>query len=81
MSMRIDGAFSKSKPTVSFEFFPPKTDDGETLLWQAIKRLQDLQPDFVSIPPTGGFGVKRVIYLFIAGFQAFLFATYNCSHL
>jgi len=53
MSMRIDGAFSKSKPTVSFEFFPPKTDDGETLLWQAIKRLQDLRPDFVSITRTG----------------------------
>jgi len=53
MSMRIDGAFSSSKPTVSFEFFPPKTDDGETLLWQAIKRLQDLQPDFVSITRTG----------------------------
>lgn len=53
MSMRIDGAFSSSKPTVSFEFFPPKTDDGETLLWQAIKRLQDLHPDFVSITRTG----------------------------
>ena len=51
--MRIDGAFSSSKPTVSFEFFPPKTDDGETLLWQAIKRLQDLHPDFVSITRTG----------------------------
>ncbi|MFM2222225.1 MAG: methylenetetrahydrofolate reductase, partial [Armatimonadota bacterium] len=53
MSMRITSAFSSSRPTVSFEFFPPKTDDGETLLWQAIKRLQDLQPDFVSITRTG----------------------------
>ncbi len=53
MSMRISSAFSASRPTVSFEFFPPKTDDGESLLWQAIKRLQDLQPDFVSITRTG----------------------------
>ncbi|KUL24937.1 methylenetetrahydrofolate reductase [NAD(P)H] [Actinoplanes awajinensis] len=36
-------------PTFSFEFFPPKTPDGERLLWQAIRELESLRPSFVSI--------------------------------
>ncbi len=38
-----------AEPTFSFEFFPPKTPDGERLLWQAIRELESLQPSFVSI--------------------------------
>src|SRR6201996_7957938 len=34
---------------VSFEFFPPKTADMETTLWDAIARLAPLQPNFVSV--------------------------------
>jgi methylenetetrahydrofolate reductase (NADPH) len=37
------------QPTFSFEFFPPKTAEGERLLWQAIRELEPLQPSFVSI--------------------------------
>ncbi|RJK96850.1 methylenetetrahydrofolate reductase [NAD(P)H] [Vallicoccus soli] len=33
----------------SFEFFPPKTDEGERQLWTAIRRLEPLRPSFVSI--------------------------------
>jgi methylenetetrahydrofolate reductase (NADPH) len=36
-------------PSFSFEFFPPKTDEGERELWQAIRELEPLQPSFVSI--------------------------------
>jgi methylenetetrahydrofolate reductase (NADPH) len=36
-------------PTFSFEFFPPKTGEGERLLWRAIRELESLQPSFVSI--------------------------------
>ena len=35
--------------TFSFEFFPPKTDEGERQLWQAIRQLEPLQPHFVSV--------------------------------
>jgi methylenetetrahydrofolate reductase (NADPH) len=34
---------------VSFEFFPPKTDDMETRLWETVTRLEPLQPHFVSV--------------------------------
>jgi len=37
------------KLRVSFEFFPPKTAKMEEQLWQVIRRLEPLQPDFVSV--------------------------------
>lgn len=33
----------------SFEFFPPKDDAGEEVLWGAIRRLEPLSPSFVSV--------------------------------
>lgn len=36
-------------PSVSFEFFPPKTEKMEQSLWQAIQRLAPLGPSFVSV--------------------------------
>lgn len=37
------------RPSLSFEFFPPKTDEGERQLWLAIRELEALQPTFVSV--------------------------------
>ena len=34
---------------VSFEFFPPKTDRMAETLWSSVKRLEPLQPRFVSV--------------------------------
>jgi methylenetetrahydrofolate reductase (NADPH) len=34
---------------VSFEFFPPKTDEMERTLWDSITRLAPLKPNFVSV--------------------------------
>jgi len=36
-------------PRVSFEFFPPNTEDMETRLWESIRRLAPLGPAFVSV--------------------------------
>jgi methylenetetrahydrofolate reductase (NADPH) len=37
------------KPVFSFEFFPPKTDEGEQNLRAALTSLRELEPDFVSV--------------------------------
>jgi methylenetetrahydrofolate reductase (NADPH) len=34
---------------VSFEFFPPKTEEMERNLWEAVERLAPLTPNFVSV--------------------------------
>jgi methylenetetrahydrofolate reductase (NADPH) len=34
---------------VSFEFFPPKTEEMEKTLWESITRLKPLKPNFVSV--------------------------------
>jgi methylenetetrahydrofolate reductase (NADPH) len=38
-----------ARTEVSFEFFPPKTPEMETTLWESIGRLAPLQPRFVSV--------------------------------
>lgn len=37
------------RPSVSFEFFPPKDDAAEVALWEAIRRLERVRPAFVSV--------------------------------
>jgi methylenetetrahydrofolate reductase (NADPH) len=41
--------FDAGPPRVSFEFFPPKTEEMEVRLWAAVKRLEPLRPRFVSV--------------------------------
>lgn len=36
-------------PSVSFEFFPPKTVEAEASLWNTVERLAPLNPAFVSV--------------------------------
>ena len=43
--MKRDGA----AVTYSFEFFPPKDQEGETRLWSAITALEPIAPDFISV--------------------------------
>jgi methylenetetrahydrofolate reductase (NADPH) len=45
----IGGALPGSMLRVSFEFFPPKTTAMEEQLWHAVKRLEPLAPQFVSV--------------------------------
>ena len=37
------------KPTTSFEFMPPKNEAQERTLWTALRRIESVGPDFVSI--------------------------------
>jgi methylenetetrahydrofolate reductase (NADPH) len=47
--MRIDRILAAGQPVFSFEFFPPKTPDGERNLYAALAELKTLEPSFVSV--------------------------------
>src|SRR3954468_13114959 len=47
--MRIDQILGRGRPTVSFEFFPPKTDAGFAQLYQTIGELHAIKPSYVSV--------------------------------
>ena len=48
-SYGVGALLASGERSFSFEFFPPKTDEGETRLWQALRELEVLRPTFVSI--------------------------------
>jgi len=45
----ITARLASGERSFSFEFFPPKDDAGEAVLWEAIRRLEPLNPTFVSV--------------------------------
>jgi methylenetetrahydrofolate reductase (NADPH) len=47
--MRIDRILEERRPVFSFEFFPPKTDEGQRTLEQTLAVLKDDRPDYVSV--------------------------------
>ncbi len=50
------------KKSISFEFFPPKTEEAEKSLFETIKNLQTLNPSFVSVTyGAGGSSRDRTI--------------------
>jgi methylenetetrahydrofolate reductase (NADPH) len=50
VGVRIDDLLAaQDRPLFSFEFFPPKTPEGETNLQRALRELEPLAPDYVSV--------------------------------
>ena len=49
MQSTVKELLAAGTPSFSFEFFPPKTDEGEAILWRAISELEPLQPTFVDV--------------------------------
>src|SRR4029450_3944588 len=52
--MRIAELLERQRPVFSFEFFPPKTDEGHRTLRNTLEVLKDDAPNFV--PGTDGAG-------------------------
>ena len=48
-SSSVSQLLAEGGRTYSFEFFPPKTDEGERALWQTLRELEGLAPTFVSV--------------------------------
>ena len=57
--MRIDRLFSLGLPTLSFEFFPPKSENGFTQLYQTIDELHPLKPTYVSVTYGAGGSTRQ----------------------
>jgi methylenetetrahydrofolate reductase (NADPH) len=58
-------AFPAQRPSdlrVSFEFFPPRNEAMAQSLWQAIKRLEPLQPAFVSVTYGAGGSTRQLTH-------------------
>ena len=62
--MKIVEALTRVYPCFSFEFFPPKNDDGMAQLMETIARLRRLEPTFVSVTyGAGGSSRERTLEL------------------
>ncbi|WP_457635750.1 methylenetetrahydrofolate reductase [NAD(P)H] [Persephonella sp.] len=60
--MKISDLLKQIKRSVSFEFFPPKTPEGEEYLFKTIKELEFIKPTFVSVTyGAGGTTRERTI--------------------
>jgi methylenetetrahydrofolate reductase (NADPH) len=64
--MRIDELLAAGEPIFSFEFFPPKTEQGERKLYDALAELRALEPSFVSVTYGAG-GSTRAKTIEIVG--------------
>jgi len=66
LSRFSSGAFASKLPTISFEFFPPKTEEMERSLWDVIERLAPLTPNFVSVTYGAGGSTRERTHATIA---------------
>ncbi|MEQ4924583.1 methylenetetrahydrofolate reductase [Proteus hauseri] len=57
------------KIDVSFEFFPPRTEEMENTLWQSLARLNTLKPRFVSVTYGANSGERDRTHSIIKGIK------------
>ena len=57
--MKISELFSKKIPTLSFEVFPPKTDDNFESVKFATEEIAKIKPDFMSVTYGAGGGTSK----------------------
>jgi methylenetetrahydrofolate reductase (NADPH) len=58
--VRIDELLAQNhRPVFSFEFFPPKTEEGLRNLFDAVGELRSLRPDYVSVTYGAGGGTRH----------------------
>jgi len=61
-----NGSLAQKLPNISFEFFPPKTEEMERNLWDVIERLAPLTPNFVSVTYGAGGSTRERTHATIA---------------
>ncbi len=58
VSMKIIDILNSSTPTLSFEVFPPKTDSAYASVEQAVEKIADLNPSYMSVTYGAGGGTS-----------------------
>jgi methylenetetrahydrofolate reductase (NADPH) len=79
-TVRIDDIIATTRPCLSFEFFPPKTQDGVEALYETIRILRPLGPGFVSVTYGAG-GATREGTVEISGTIKREFGIETMAHL
>ena len=54
----IDILTRSTQPIFSFEFFPPKTEEGRTELFETLKKVKTLNPGYISVTYGAGGGTR-----------------------
>lgn len=57
--MKIRDILAEKKPTISFEVFPPKTEDKYESVERAAKEIAGLKPAFMSVTYGAGGGTSK----------------------
>src|ERR1041385_4850465 len=57
--MKVKDLFASKKPAISFEFFPPKTDEGLANLMASIASLKELSPSYVTMTYGAGGSTRQ----------------------
>ncbi len=60
--MHIARVLQESSPSFSFEFFPPKSEDGSAALIGTIKELTPLKPSYVSVTYGAGGSTRQLTH-------------------
>jgi methylenetetrahydrofolate reductase (NADPH) len=59
-AMRISEIDRRQRRAFSFEFFPPKTDEGFRSLYRTIEELESRSPDFASVTWGAGGSMRHL---------------------
>lgn len=68
-TMHISKILNSNNPALSFEFFPPKTDDASDTLFKTIHELKPLDPAYVSVTYGAGGSTRDLTHDLIVKLQ------------
>src|SRR5262249_18609286 len=69
--MRIRDFYDRSEPTISFEFYPPKTEEEEQALYrEVVPQLKALGASYISVTYGAGGGTRATTFRIVQRIRA-----------